>query len=196
MRFAFHSACHRVRLMAVSLLLGVAACTPSPPTPAASGGAGGPQERHFTGSWSATGNRQSLDMGPGRRAEIFRLSGSLMLVGDNRPGLAFRSDVIGLRDNQSGLQARSVWTDERGDQVFSELQGGAGGPGQPIEGRFVGGTGRYAGVSGQYTFKWRTLVESEDGNVSGRVVDLTGWARIGPVSPASPPVSGTSGARP
>lgn len=192
MRFAFFSACHRVRLMAVSLLLGVAACTPSPPTPAASGATGGPQERHFTGSWSATGSRQALDLGPGRRAEIFRLSGSLMLVGDNRPGLAFRSDVIGLRDNHSGLQARSVWTDERGDQVFSELQGGAGGPGQPIEGRFVGGTGRYAGVSGQYTFKWRTLVESEDGNVSGRVVDLTGWARIGPVSPAS----GSSGARP
>ena len=167
----------RLRILAMPLLLVLVDCTPSPP-PAASGDADGPRERHFTGSWSITGNRQTLKMGPDHRAEIFRLGGSLMLAGDSRPGLAFRSDIIGLRDNQSGMQARSVWTDERGDQVFSELRGGAGGPGQLIEGRFVGGTGRYAGVRGQYTFKWRTLVESEDGSVSGRVVELEGWARI------------------
>ena len=185
----------RLRILAMPLLLVLVDCTPSPP-PAASGDADGPRERHFTGSWSITGNRQTLKMGPDHRAEIFRLGGSLMLAGDSRPGLAFRSDIIGLRDNQSGMQARSVWTDERGDQVFSELRGGAGGPGQLIEGRFVGGTGRYAGVGGQYTFKWRTLVESEDGSVSGRVVDLEGWARIG--APADTPTSGqgATGERP
>ena len=187
---------HRLRILAMPLLLVLVACTPSPPPPAASGGADGPQERHFTGTWSITGNRQTLDMGPGHRAEIFRLGGSLMLTGDSRPGLAFRSDIIGLRDNQSGMQARSVWTDERGDQVFSELRGGAGGPGQPIEGRFVGGTGRYAGVRGQYTFKWRTLVESEDGSVSGRVVALEGWARIGAPAETPTPGQGATGARP
>lgn len=185
----------RLRILAMPLLLVLVDCTPSPP-PAASGDADGPRERHFTGSWSITGNRQTLKMGPDHRAEIFRLGGSLMLAGDSRPGLAFRSDIIGLRDNQSGMQARSVWTDERGDQVFSALRGGAGGPGQLIEGRFVGGTGRYAGVRGQYTFKWRTLVESEDGSVSGRVVDLEGWARIG--APADTPTSGqgATGERP
>ena len=186
---------HRLRILAMPLLLVLVDCTPSPP-PAASGDADGPRERHFTGTWSITGNRQTLKMGPDHRAEIFRLGGSLMLAGDSRPCLAFRSDIIGLRDNQSGMQARSVWTDERGDQVFSELRGGAGGPGQLIEGRFVGGTGRYAGVRGQYTFKWRTLVESEDGSVSGRVVDLEGWARIG--APADTPTSGqgATGERP
>ena len=185
----------RLRILAMPLLLVLVDCTPSPP-PAASGDADGPRERHFTGTWSITGNRQTLKMGPDHRAEIFRRGGSLLLAGDSRPGLAFRSDIIGLRDNQSGMQARSVWTDERGDQVFSELRGGAGGPGQLIEGRFVGGTGRYAGVRGQYTFKWRTLVESEDGSVSGRVVDLEGWARIG--APADTPTSGqgATGERP
>lgn len=196
MRMSFRpsAASHRLTLLAVSVLLGVAACTPPPPTPAPPAGAAGPQDRHFTGSWSATGSRQALDMGPGRRAEIFRLSGSLMLVGDNRPGLAFRSDLIGLRDSHSGMQARSVWTDERGDQVFSELRSGAGGPGQPVEGRFVGGTGRYAGVSGQYTFNWRTLVESEDGSVGGRVVDFRGWARLGTPTDTPPPAA--TGAQP
>ena len=187
---------HRLRILAMPLLLVLVACTPSPPPPTASSGAEGPQERHFTGTWSITGNRQTLDMGPDHRAEIFRLGGSLMLAGDHRPGLAFRSDIIGLRDNQTGMQARSVWTDERGDQVFSELRGGAGGPGHPIEGRFVGGTGRYAGVSGQYTFKWRALVESEDGSVSGRVVDLEGWARIDAPAETPPSSQGAIGARP
>ena len=42
-------------------------------------------------------------MGPGRRVEAFRLGGALMLTGEQRLGLGFRSDVIGLADNQSGL---------------------------------------------------------------------------------------------
>jgi hypothetical protein len=192
-----HAAVHGLKAAAVALLLCLAACSPqAPPVSATSEASAVQAERRFTGSWSLTGNRQTLKMGPGHRAEIFRLGGSLMLAGDNRPGLAFRSDIIGLRDSQSGMQARSVWTDERGDQVFSELRGGAGGPGQIIEGRFVGGTGRFVGVSGQYTLRWRTLVESEDGSVSGRVVDLEGWARV--VAPGETPPSGESaiGAKP
>ncbi len=77
-------------------------------------------------------------MGPGRRVEAFRLGGSLMLTGEQRLGLGFRSDVIGLSDNQTGLQGRSVWTDERGDQVFSELSSATTGPGNVIQGRIVG----------------------------------------------------------
>ena len=94
------------------------------------------------------------------------------------------------------MQGRSVWTDERGDQVFSELGSAAGGPGKPIQGRFIGGTGRYAGVSGEYSFKWRTLVVSEDGSVSGRVVGLKGWARIGAPAGTPKPGQGAAGARP
>ena len=76
MRMSFRpsAASQRLKLLAVSVLLGVAACTPPPPTPAPPAGAAGPQDRHFTGSWSASGSRQALDMGPGRRAENFRLS--------------------------------------------------------------------------------------------------------------------------
>ncbi len=48
-----------------------------------------------------------------------------------------------------------------------------------IEGKFLGGTGRYASVNGGYTFKWRRLVNNENGEISGRTVDLKGWARLG-----------------
>jgi hypothetical protein len=46
-------------------------------------------------------------------------------------------------------------------------------------GTFLGGTGRYAGVTGEYSFQWKYIVESEDGTVSGRAVDLKGRARLG-----------------
>jgi len=66
------------------------------------------------------------------------------------------------------------------------------GPGHLVEGRFVGGTGRYAGVSGEYSFTWKYLVDNEEGMVSGRVVGLKGWARL-----ASPAVAlSTAGGQP
>lgn len=174
-----------LKVLAAALLLGLVACSPRAPSaptpPPASVEA---QQREFTGTWSVSGSRQTLDMGPGHRAEIFRLGGSLMLAGDRRPVMAFRSDIIGLRDTRNGMQGRSVWTDQRGDQVFSELRG-TGVAGQPVEGRFVGGTGRYAGISGAYTFSLHSLVESEDASVSARVADLKGWARL--AAPATVP---------
>lgn len=184
-----------LRVAALMLLLGITACSPSaPPSTSAPVSPAATEQRNFTGTWSVAGNRQSLPMGAGRRAETFRLGGSLMLAGEKRPGLAFRSEVIGFTDSHTGVQGRSVWTDERGDQVFSELRGGTAGPGQLIEGRFVGGTGRYAGVSGEYSFKWQSLVETEDGGLSGRVVGLKGWARL--ASPQSPPDAPSEGAPP
>ena len=35
-------------------------------------------------------------------------------------------------------------------------------------GTFLGGTGRYAGVTGEYSFQWQYVVDSDEGSVSGR----------------------------
>jgi hypothetical protein len=144
--------------------------------------------RTFSGSWSATGTRQTLSLAPGQQAAVFKVGGSLLLSGEQRPHLGFRAEVIGFSDSLSGVQARSVWTDEQGDKVFSELRGAEMGPGKPITGRFSGGTGRYAGVSGEYSFSWQYLTNNEEGEVSGRVVGLKGWARLG--SPLPPTTGG------
>lgn len=136
--------------------------------------------RTFTGTWSATGNRQTMKLESGRQAMIFRLTGTLLLTGEQRLRRGFKADVIGFSDNRSGMQGRCVWTDDRGDKVFSELRGPGRVPGQLIEGRFLGGTGRYATVSGEYTFRWKRLIDNENGKVSGRVVDLEGWVRNEP----------------
>ncbi len=135
------------------------------------------QVRNFTGTWTTTGNRQTMELGPGHESAIFRYTGSLLLGGPQSFQRGFKAEVIGLVDNRTGMQGRCVWTDERGEKVFSSLQ--AAPDSVPLlTGRFLGGTGRYAGVTGEYTFKWQKLIENEDGDVSGRVIDLKGWARL------------------
>jgi hypothetical protein len=145
----------------------------------------------FEGTWTAAGTRRTLRLGPDERAAIFELTGSVLLTGAERPAVGFRAQAIGFSDSRAGMQGRCVWTDERGDMVYSELRGEFVGTGNHIVGTFIGGTGRYAGVTGDYTFQWQYVVDTEDGAVSGRVVDLKGRAQLGQAAPA--PARGASG---
>lgn len=139
-----------------------------------------PSEWHtFEGTWSASGTRQTLTLETDHQASIFDLTGSLLLRGDRGMGEGFQAKVIGFSDNLVGMQGRCVWTDEHGDKVYSELKGGSVGTGNRIVGTFLGGTGRFGGISGEYLFQWEYVVESEDGAVSGRAVNLKGQARFG-----------------
>ncbi len=128
-----------------------------------------------------------MQLGPGDQAAIFSVSGSLLLAGRERPSLGFRAEIIGFSDSQTGMVGRSVWIDQRGDKAFSELSGESALPGHSIKGRFIGGTGRYAGVTGEYRFAWQHLIPAENGRVSGRVVGLQGWARLRAPEAAPPP---------
>ena len=165
------------RCVALTLLLFAAACNqPAVQAPKIQV----PGSWHaFEGTWSASGTREVLNLEPNHRASIFDLTGSLLLIGDRGLGVGFQAKVIGFSDNLAGMHGRCVWTDERGDKVFSELKSEGAGTGDRIVGTFLGGTGRFAGITGEYSFQWAYLVESEDGAVSGRAVDLKGKARFG-----------------
>ena len=160
-----------------SALLLVAACGERnhAAAPATSGG----EWHEFQGSWTAAGSRRTLHFDDNRRVAIFDLSGSLVLSGSQRPAVGFRAHAIGFSDTRSGMVGRCVWTDERGEQLFSELKGEFVGSGNRIVGTFIGGTGRYAGTTGEYTFQWQYVIDAEDGAVSGRAIGLEGRARIG-----------------
>ena len=134
----------------------------------------------FTGSWNGTGSRRTIALGADRRGSILDLSGTMLLAGPNRPGVGFRAEVIALADSATGLVGRSVWTDERGEQVYSELKGEGTADRNHVTGRILGGTGRYAGVTGSYEFSWEWVMELEDGAVQGRAVDLKGRVLPGP----------------
>ena len=137
----------------------------------------------FEGTWTAAGTRRTLHLGADDRAAIFELTGTVLLSGAQRPAVGFKAQAIGFSESRAGMQGRSVWTDEHGYMVYSELKGEAVGSGNRITGRFIGGTGRYAGVTGEYTFQWQYVIDAEDGAVSGRVVDLKGRARLQAASP-------------
>ena len=170
-----------LRLAIASVVLGslaFAACGPSaePPKSAAP-----PANdwREFEGSWNAAGSRRTIPLGADRRGSVIDLRGSMLLAGPGRPGVGFRSDVIALSDSETGLVGRSVWTDEKGDQVFSELKGEGTAAKNRITGTVLGGTGRYAGITGSYEFSWRFVIEAEDGSIQGSAVGFKGRFQAG-----------------
>lgn len=172
-------------LILASALLGVS-CAPAPqksaPLPA------GNEWHEFQGTWTASGSRYVLPLGDTRRSVISHYSGSLILTGESRPDVGFRAETIFFNDSVTGMVGRAVWTDEHGDQAFSELRGQGTPANNKIVGTFLGGTGRYTGITGSYEFSWRFLLETEDGTVQGQSIGLTGRVRLG--QPPTSPVTG------
>jgi hypothetical protein len=111
----------------------------------------------------------------------------MLLAGPGRPGVGFHAELIALVDTGTGLTGRSVWTDERGDQVFSEVQGQGTAARNHVTGNILGGTGRYAGATGSYEYSWQWVMEAEDGSIQGRAVELKGRVRPNPAAGTPPP---------
>ena len=158
------------------VVFALAACAPPAGSTRPAAAPGEPLE--FEGTWNAVGSRHTISLGDGRVGSIIDLKGTLLLAGSGRPGVGFHSEVIGLVDSVTGFEGRSVWTDERGDQVFSELRGEGTAAKNRIAGTIFSGTGRYAGATGSYEFSWQRLLEADDGSAQGRAVDLKGRVRI------------------
>ena len=144
--------------------------------------------REFEGSWNAAGNRRTIPLGAERKGSIVDLSGTMLLAGPGRPGVGFRSEVIALVDSETGLVGRGVWTDEHGDQVFSELKGEGTAAEKPHRGD---DPGRHGPVCRRDGFL-RVLLAIRDRvggrSIQGRAVGLKGRVRLGqPNAGGSPP---------
>lgn len=136
------------------------------------------ETRTFEGTWSATGSRRTLELEPGHRASIFSLTGSLLLTGERGLGIGFQGDVIGFSDNKAGGTGQCVWTDQRGDKIYSQIRGESLKTGSNVVGTITGGTGRWAGLTGAYELRWQYVIESDDGTISGRAVGLKGRVTV------------------
>jgi hypothetical protein len=136
------------------------------------------------------GERHSLRFGPDRRISVASLSGTLLVTGEQGLGVGFQGRILAFSDEKTGGVGRAVWTDDRGDQVFSELTGGTVARGHRVAGTIVGGTGRWAGLAGSYDLEWQSVMEAEEGMIQVRTVDLKGRVRFG--QPATPPAGGTT----
>jgi hypothetical protein len=154
-------------LCAAGVLSAEQAATPAP-SPTAAGG------HAFEATWSASGARHTVPVATGGTAAVVHLSGALVLKSGDGLSRGFRAEVIGFDDGQGPGTGRAVWTDGQGDRVFSDLAGQPSTAGRRITGTITGGTGRYTGLSGSYTFTWNYVVADDDGRIHATTVALAG----------------------
>jgi hypothetical protein len=173
-----------LRVAALACLLAAAACGPTDTPPAAQVSAG--EWHEFQGTWTATGSRHRIPLGPDRGASIADFEGSLLLTGTSSPAVGFRAEAIVLNDSATGMVGRAVWIDDHGYEVYSEMRGEGSSTANRVIGTFLGGTGPYAGATGTYEFTWKFMIENESGAVQGQSVGFKGRVRVGSATAAAP----------
>jgi len=163
----------RAALVAGSLALALASLVPG----AAGQGTAPAEWRSFQGTWSASGRRQAVAVEGGAVATVVGISGAVVLKTGEALGRGFEAEAIAFDDGEGLSVGRCVWTDAHGDRIFSRLKGEPLVTGRRIVGTITGGTGRYEGLEGEYSFTWQYVVAAEDGAIQGRAVRLEGRVR-------------------
>ena len=135
--------------------------------------------RPFEGSWSAVGTRQTVPTEGDRSAAIVRVTGAVVIASGEGLSRGFQGEAIYFDDGRGAGVGRCVWTDERGDRIYSELKGEPAETGRRVAGTITGGTGRYAGIEGEFSLSWQYVVHAEDGVMQSRTADLKGRVRRG-----------------
>ncbi len=142
-----------------------------------------PEEwRPFIGSWTLSGQRELLPTEGDRYASIVHLTGPMIIQSGEELGRGFLVDMIGFDDGGPLLAGRSVLTDEHGNRIYSTLRAEPIGTGRKGTGTITGGTGRYAGAEGSFSFSWEYAVESESGEISVRSARIEGRIRRVPAA--------------
>lgn len=137
------------------------------------------QSGTFSGTWIASGQRQTFDFVEGRKVGTFRLTGHVNLQVEIGEAKDYWAECVGLSDSAAGSSARCTWRSMVGEKVYIVLSG------QPLEkrlqvaGEFVGGTGSLQGIGGTFSFTWSSVyVDENQGIFTGQTQDLKGSYKI------------------
>jgi hypothetical protein len=134
--------------------------------------------RTFEGTWSVTGERRAVPTETGREAAAIYVAGAVVITTGEGLSRGYHGVVVGFDGGDGTSAGRSVWTDERGDQVFATVAPEGLAQGRRFTGTITGGTGRYAGITGTYEFTWQYVVTSNEGTIQGRTTALHGRVRL------------------
>ena len=133
----------------------------------------------FSGTWIASGQRETFDFVEGREVGTFKLTGHVNLQDEVGEAKDYWAECVGLSDSVAGSSARCVWRSMEGEKVYIVLSG------QPLKkhikvtGEFVGGTGSLQGIEGTFTFTWSSVFVNENqGIFTGHTQDLKGTYKI------------------
>jgi hypothetical protein len=138
--------------------------------------------RPFKATWTLTGQRDVVVTEGERPAAIVHLKGPLTLTSGEGLGRGFLGEVIGFDDGGTLLAGRAVFTDQRGDRIYCRLQAEPIGNGRHATATITGGTGRFAGIEGSFSFAWQYVVDQDGGETSLRTVNIEGRTRRGPAA--------------
>ena len=120
-----------------------------------------PREGSFTARWVITGQWRGLGMGRAREALVADLGGRLDVAPGSAGGVIvdLASRCLVLWDTALGGSGRCSLRHPSGDEIFAEVEGDVLLGGKPVTARFVGGTGRYEGIAGGFTFaRWDSFL--------------------------------------
>ena len=158
--------------LAASALLGLVPGAPGQQPPADGG-------RPFTATWTLSGRRDVLATEGERSAAIVHLSGPFTILSGEGLGTGLLGEVIGFDDGGTLLVGRALFTDERGDRVYCTLTAEPIGQGRKASATITGGTGRFAGLQGSFSFAWQYVVDADGGEIGARAVNVEGRTRGG-----------------
>ncbi len=123
----------------------------------------GADSGEFKGSWIANGTRTPFAFGSERQVFIIKITGHVNLhnapLGKKKD---FWAECVGLADSVTGLVGRCVWKDLAGPEVYLAIQSDRLEQGSRVTGTIVGGTGRFAGISGDLSFNWSSVTTQTD----------------------------------
>ncbi len=92
------------------------------------------------------------------------------------------SECVGLADSVTGVVGRCVWKDLDGPEIYLTIQSDRLQQGSQVTGTIVGGSGKLAGISGELSFNWSSVITQTDAegvvNVTGQTRNLGGKYRI------------------
>ncbi len=123
------------------------------------------KEGTFEGNWDVEGTTESMEIDDGQ-ISIYRVEGPVKIT-NSSSGLAreFSSRCVGVSDEETGGIGRCVWVDSAGESLFLELSGeiiGPMGTTREAVGIVIGGTGKYAGLQGEFEADflfWESVLE-------------------------------------
>ena len=137
------------------------------------------QSGTFSGTWIASGQRQTFDFVAGREVGTFKLAGNVSLK-DEFGGIEdFWAECVGLSDSVAGGTVRCVWRSLKGEKAYSVLRGQPLKEGVKVTGEFVGGTDSLKGLTGTFIFTWSSVfINESQGIFTGHTKDLKGTYKI------------------
>jgi len=137
------------------------------------------KEGTFDGTWTVSGDTYSMDFGDeGGAVTIFRFTGPALIRTANGFAPSIDSECLGFSAPKSETVARCVLTDPEGDRIFCSLNGVMTPGIANVGGRFVGGTGKYAGITGTVRFQAMTGRQRPGKATDGQTITIFGDWRL------------------